>query len=113
MVRLKDYKNPEAIKAYKNFNSKMVRLKGEWKTLDGDEYKNFNSKMVRLKDKYIDELQSLLVKFQFQNGSIKSLIVSRLKQLIVYFNSKMVRLKDGWWSGIESNLMISIPKWFD
>ncbi len=75
------------------FNSKMVRLKALYTNTVGNYNTGFNSKMVRLKG-LLDMLEHTdLVKFQFQNGAVKSLYLLLPVSNRSCFNSKMVRLK--------------------
>ena len=54
------------------FNSTMVRLKDDEHELVSLEVAGFNSTMVRLKAKRCQTAQTIIDKFQFHNGSIKS-----------------------------------------
>ena len=93
MVRLKGHLHDQSRGNVKSFNSKMVRLKGQTGMTYESVLCGFNSKMVRLKvlDLYCGGGGASL--FQFQNGSIKSLLTSKLAAFDRGFNSKMVRLK--------------------
>ena len=73
------------------FNSNMVRLKGTKAPLQEAHISFFNSNMVRLKADVVNN-DDTMVNFQFQHGTIKSIIVYKI--IIV------VRL-------------FSIPTWYD
>ena len=79
------------------FNSKLVRLKESTSIPQLAKLLSFNSKLVRLKAVYdaITHREMKRLKFQFQTGSIKSVIP---KQRTIFmrksFNSKLVRLKE-------------------
>ena len=93
--------------------------------------------MVRLEGIKLMVIDATIVKFQFQNGTIKSTggsysfaswirhfnskmvrlkvqqQIQRVKAVQSYFNSKMVRLKVFANSKRYINDVISIPKWYD
>ncbi len=74
---------------------------------------NFNSKMVRLKVNSKTVVKKSCVIFQFQDGTIKSVLAQHQYLLDIYFNSKMVRLKDLVKSIGCIPPPISIPRWYD
>ena len=71
MVRLKGSYRSNNYASIRSFNSKMVRLKDEFGNIHGRMSKSFNSKMVRLKVTLINPTEHGQDKFQFQNGAIK------------------------------------------
>ena len=91
MVRLKEAQQRIIDEAVADFNSTMVRLKGQ-ELCDSSFYEvNFNSTMVRLK--------------------VCNFILPR--QCKYNFNSTMVRLKEYTEDDLTEVYVISIPRWFD
>ena len=74
MVRLKDLFVLHAIPDYLGFNSKMVRLKDFKINTNDIQGFSFNSKMVRLKEDNLEKKGKVAPVFQFQNGTIKSIL---------------------------------------
>ena len=72
MVRLKDTTEESFCIRVIYFNSKMVRLKVDKEWFEQKRQTNFNSKMVRLKVSREKGRLFYCLKFQFQNGTIKS-----------------------------------------
>jgi len=91
----------------------MVRLKDNNSDSLLNRLKDFNSNMVRLK--VTSEAGTLwyIKTFQFQYGSIKSLLQVYTSMVGSYFNSNMVRLKANVNEFAEKRTSISIPIWFD
>ena len=107
-VRLKQKYSLVVDKYYQNFNSIKVRLKLYllkaclWVCFD------FNSIKVRLKHTWVNPGDTLKL-FQFHKGTIKTIYLCKIGDLIRNFNSIKVRLKrvDGAFNGVLSS--ISIP----
>ena len=75
------------------FNSKLVRLKASVYNQRLQRVYRFNSKLVRLKVT-TSWNANVAIKFQFQTGSIKRLLLNTKSRLNSgCFNSKLVRLK--------------------
>ena len=91
----------------------MVRLKVEIAEKNEEPKGSFNSKMVRLKDIVPGTFYRLSIKFQFQNGAIKSNEQKMALGAKRSFNSKMVRLKAEKLSNRKNGGGVSIPKWCD
>ena len=51
--------------------------------------------------------------FQFQTGSIKSVVLSQGIGLRYRFNSKLVRLEGNYGPITFEYILVSIPNWFD
>ena len=72
---------PAPVPPKASFNSTMVRLKELADAIGISPTASFNSTMVRLKAIQLAEVELILAKFQFHNGSIKSpspLIIHRV-----------------------------------
>ena len=76
-----------------SFNSSMVRLKDSPFAETGPLARSFNSSMVRLKVTQNVFGVTLVVRFQFLDGAIKSTIAIVFVGRELRFNSSMVRLK--------------------
>ena len=73
LVRLKGYEFQIANAVhYFSFDSILVRLKVQRRNADDTDWECFDSILVRLKDCLIDAKVSLISKFRFHTGSIKS-----------------------------------------
>ena len=74
------------------FNSKLVRLEGYHSLAEKAHITRFNSKLVRLKEDCL-RVTARYFGFQFQTGSIKSLVEISFPDCSDRFNSKLVRLE--------------------
>ena len=90
------------------YDQKFKILNKKTKTND-----NFNSKMVRLEVTPSSMPALSLIKFQFQNGTIRSRQLNPFQSSLVDFNSKMVRLEVYSPQLRTVKSRISIPKWYD
>ena len=96
-----------------SFNSKLVRLKVQGKLIKDVIRICFNSKLVRLKGYRLTTREVHCQKFQFQTGSIKSVLNKKMKIGYHSFNSKLVRLKAELTPSFRFWDTVSIPNWFD
>ncbi len=137
MVRLKVLKSLDVKVAKPSFNSTMVRLKGfrngayvvirnmfqfhngsikrhqvgeAGKVID----ECFNSTMVRLKVGYAIGSVRREARFQFHNGSIKSRdgLKGFLRRAMFQFHNGSIK-RGSQWKRLESQIIVSIPQWFD
>ena len=92
MVRLKVRANLGLRRRMSGFNSTMVRLKESRLVLYRDQHSCFNSTMVRLKAGTSWKRTQTTSRFQFHNGSIKSVALPVL---------------------FIPRILVSIPQWFD
>ena len=91
-----------------DFNSMMVQLKLIEKVNPSHPDKDFNSIMVQLKHAEA-ELDAANVRFQFHNGTIKTMQSSSTHFQTTYFNSIMVQLKLVCVWKVKQHCRISIP----
>ena len=75
---------------------------------------SFDSKLVRLEENVKGITTAWIKQFQFQTGSIRSLLW-KVKDYhdISCFNSKLVRLEGGVRHDAADSICVSIPNWFD
>ena len=76
-----------------SFNSKLVRLEGNYKRQKPKRDSSFNSKLVRLEEKKGILMTNATIKFQFQTGSIRRAMRMSVILSSISFNSKLVRLE--------------------
>ena len=59
------------LSVFRNFNSKVVRLKALYNCFFRSFRAYFNSKVVRLKADFVEYVNEILDEFQFQSGAVK------------------------------------------
>ena len=113
MVRLKEYE----VDIFAVNTAKFQFLNGAIKRKRGNKFKivhrNFNSSMVRLKGNIKVVLYRLLIYFNSSMVRLKETNSLKAFKLQCHFNSSMVRLKGILMGRLSRNSKISIPQWCD